>query len=377
MVGAFLQLDQRLSIITDGVEAAAALGMSGDLVRAFVPLRDACYETINEYLALSGQEARATPLGDVQRTMNRITDSIRSLDQFYERNSTQIEHARISYAAVPDEAARARAESDQLLERLGGLPADQLAYSSVKNALDQHDQARLQLEAAQLDVSGGGGDRAGLRSKAAALTAAVKKLRQAVDQAPSRAGEATAALASVRTRLSAVRNRSARMPETYSALLREFSAECSKDLVGHDRRSARDLEVAASEIDGAAAQVTQDPEAALAAITRARSVLANAEQLVDGVTDRLNELRAVQQDPPAAAGRIRFQIRDAQLLAVNLGLVKQWGSVLDAQVLRVDRAVATLTGRHPDYWGYLVDLRAISDFVTGVVSKMKDEARRS
>ena len=43
----------------------------------------------------------------------------------------------------------------------------------------------------------------------------------------------------------------------------------------------------------------------------------------------------------------------------------------------MDRAVATLTGRHPDYWGYLVDLRAISDFVTGVVNKMKDEARRS
>jgi chromosome segregation ATPase len=377
MVGAFLQLDQRLSIITDGVEAAAALGMSSELVRAFVPLRDACYDTINEYLALSGQDARATPLGDYQRTMNRITDSIRSLDQFYERNSTQIEHARISYASVPDEAARARTESDQLLERLGRLPADQLAYSSVKSALEQHDQARLDLEAAQLDVAGGGGDRAGLRNRAAALTAAVKKLRQAVDQAPSRAGEAAAALASVRTRLSAVRNRSARMPEAYSALLREFSAECSKDLVGHDRRSARDLEVAAAEIDSAAAQVTQDPESALAAITRARSVLANAEELVDGVTDRLNELRVVQKDPPAAAGRVRFQIRDAQLLAVNLGLVKQWGSVLDAQVLRVDRAVATLTGRHPDYWGYLVDLRAISDFVTGVVSKMKDEARRS
>jgi hypothetical protein len=377
MVGAFLQLDQRLSIITDGVEAAAALGMSSELVRAFVPLRDACYDTINEYLALSGQDAPATPLGDYQRTMNRITDSIRSLDQFYERNSTQIEHARISYASVPDEAARARTESDQLLERLGRLPADQLAYSSVKSALEQHDQARLDLEAAQLDVAGGGGDRAGLRNRAAALTAAVKKLRQAVDQAPSRAGEAAAALASVRTRLSAVRNRSARMPEAYSALLREFSAECSKDLVGHDRRSARDLEVAAAEIDSAAAQVTQDPESALAAITRARSVLANAEELVDGVTDRLNELRVVQKDPPAAAGRVRFQIRDAQLLAVNLGLVKQWGSVLDAQVLRVDRAVATLTGRHPDYWGYLVDLRAISDFVTGVVSKMKDEARRS
>jgi hypothetical protein len=85
----------------------------------------------------------------------------------------------------------------------------------------------------------------------------------------------------------------------------------------------------------------------------------------------------VQKDPSAAAGKVRFQVRDAQLLAVNLGLVEQWGSVLDAQVLRVDRAVATLTGRHPDYWGYLVDLRAISDFVTGVVNKMKDEARRS
>ena len=377
MVSAFLQLDQRLSIITDGVEAAAALGMSAELVRAFAPVREACYATINDYLTVSGQDAATTTLGDVQRTMTRIVEAIQLLDRFYERNSTQIEHARISYAAVPDEAARARTQSDQLLTRLSTLPAEQLSYSSVKTAREQHDRARSQLEAAQLDVSGGGGDRAGLRNRAAALVAATEKLSQAVDRAPTRVGEATAALASVRTRLSAVRNRSARMPEAYSALLREFSAACSKDLIGHDQRSARDIDAAAVEIDTAAEEMKSDPEAALAAITRARSALANAEQLVDGVTDRLNELRVVQKDPPAAAGRVRFQIRDAQLLAVNLGLVEQWGSVLDAQVLRVDRAVATLTGRHPDYWGYLVDLRAISDFVTGVVNKMKDEARRS
>lgn len=376
MVSAFLQLDQRLSIISDGVEAAEVLGLGGELVRSFTPIRGACYETINQYLTLSGSDVAQAPLADYQRTTSQITDSIRSLDRFYERNSTQIEHARISYAAVPEQAAQVRTESDQLAEQLMELSPDQLSYESVKTAVQQHDQVRLELEAAELRVSQGEGDRAILKARSAALGEAVTKLRQAIAEAPGKTNEAKAALASVRTRLSAVRNRSARMPESYSALLREFSAKSSKDLVGHDRRSSLALERAANEIDLAARLIRDDPESALDAIARTRTVLAEAEELVDGVTDRLNELRVVQHDPPAAAGRVRFQIRDAQLLAVNLGLVKEWGSVLDAQVLRVDRAVEGLGGRNPDYWGYLVDLRAISDFITGVVSKMKNEARR-
>ncbi|HEY9316146.1 hypothetical protein [Williamsia sp.] len=374
MVSGFLELDQRLSILADGVDAAAALGLSEDLVRSFSPIRDACYETINQYLALSSTDTTA-PIADYQRISSQITESIHRLDRFYELHSTQIEHARTAYGAIPDEAARVRRESDQLADQLGALSPDQLGYGSVKAAVQQHDQVRLQFEAAQLHVSQGG-DRAELQAQTAAMRASIKKLQQAIAEAPSKIGEARAALASVRTRLAAVRNRNERMPEAYSALLREFSAACSADLIGHDRRSAQDLLRASAEIDTAATKLESDPEASLAAVTRARKVLADAEELVDGVTDRLNELRDVRRDPPAAAGRVRFQIRDAQLLAVNLGLVKQWGSVLDAQVLRVDRAVAALTGRHPDYWGYLVDLRTISDFVTGVVSKMKDEARR-
>ncbi len=164
--------------------------------------------------------------------------------------------------------------------------------------------------------------------------------------------------------------------EAYSALLREFSAQCSRDLVGHERRSAQDLELASSEIDSAASALEIRSRSCARCRHPGSSTPVGGRGIGGRGHDRLNELRVVQQDPPAAAGRVRFQIRDAQLLAVNLGLVKQWGSVLDAQVLRVDRAVAALTGRHPDYWGYLVDLRAISDFVSGVVSKMKDEARR-
>ena len=374
MVAGFLELDQRLSILADGVDAAADLGLSPELIRSFAPIRDDCYETINQYLALSDPDATAS-LADYQKTSDRITKSIQRLDRFYEQNSTQIEHARTAYAAIPDEAVRVRQESDRLVDQLGGLTAGQLGYGSVKTAVAQFDQAQHRLEAAQLQVSQGG-DRAALQASTAAMRAAIEKLQQAIAEAPGKEGQARAALASVRTRLAAVRNRSARMPEAYSALLREFSAACSADLIGDDQRSAADLQRAEAEIDTAARELASDPEASLAAITRARAVLAEAEQLVDGVTDRLNELRVVRQDPSAAAGRVRFQIRDAQLLAVNLGLVKQWGSVLDAQVLRVDRAVAALTGRHPDYWGYLVDLRAISDFVTGVVNKMKDEARR-
>jgi hypothetical protein len=52
-------------------------------------------------------------------------------------------------------------------------------------------------------------------------------------------------------------------------------------------------------------------------------------------------------------------------------LVAEWGSVLDAQVDRIDRACAALEGVHPDYWTYMSDLEAIDRFIIGVVDRMR------
>ena len=106
-------------------------------------------------------------------------------------------------------------------------------------------------------------------------------------------------------------------------------------------------------------------------MTQARQHLSDAEQLVDAVTDRVRLLRAVKADPKETENKVRFKLRDAQQLAINRGLVAEWGSVLDAQLARIDRAGSALTGAHPDYWSYLQDLDAISDFIAGVIERMR------
>ena len=106
-------------------------------------------------------------------------------------------------------------------------------------------------------------------------------------------------------------------------------------------------------------------------IAAIRAELSRAEELVDAVTARLATLRSVRQNPGAKVDEVRFRLRDAQHLAVQRGLTAEWGSVLDSQLSRIDRAVDALTGVHPDYWAYVRDLDAVSTFIAGVVDRMR------
>jgi hypothetical protein len=119
-----------------------------------------------------------------------------------------------------------------------------------------------------------------------------------------------------------------------------------------------------------------NPEHALALMADARVHLAEAEACVDAVTDRLTTLRAVRADPTEKERQVRFRLKDAQMFAVNHGLVAEWGSVLDAQLARIERAAASLTGTHPDYWSYVMQLDSVSAFIAEVVEKMRTQAGR-
>jgi hypothetical protein len=177
---------------------------------------------------------------------------------------------------------------------------------------------------------------------------------------------------SVATRISAVATRAEQLGPARSALLREFSAACSNDLLDNDRVAAAQSAAAETELQGARAEITSGrPESALAHCTRARKNLREADDAVDAVTDRLRLLREVRANPAEIANKVRFRLRDAQQLAMQRGLVDEWGSVLDAQVERIDRACAALDGVHPDFWTYLTDLEAIGSFIAGVVDRMR------
>ncbi|SIR89841.1 serine/threonine-protein kinase [Williamsia sterculiae] len=367
LVAAFLQLDQRLSSIAEDADASEALHPDATLRQDFAPLREHCYRVVEEYLELTNRE-NAHPVDETAfaRCSDDIHQAIESLDDFRRRHVGRLETARRELADVPRAAQAARTAADAELGAAVALPEPARSYRSVTRAAEAVDAARVELDAARHPSD--------VRGATSRLESAATALRTATAAAPTLSEAARRALASVRTRLSAAQTRAAGMPEAYSALLREFSEPCSVDLAGHDRSAAERMAAGERLIARAAALVPGDPDAALDAITEARSELGVADDLVDSVTDRLNELRAVRADPDGPAGRTRFQIRDAQLLAVSRGQVAQWGSVLDAQQDRVDRAGAALQGRHPDYWAYLTELNRISAFVADVVDKMR--ARR-
>ncbi|MEH3156444.1 MAG: hypothetical protein PGN29_14270 [Gordonia paraffinivorans] len=375
MVRAFLDLDRRLSVIDDGVDAARDLGLHPDLVDAFVSLRDEVYATIDDYLRLSGEPDPTAPapvptVADLQRCTAALHDRATRLDTFYERHATAIEHSRSAAAALPTRVTQATQAAEQALAAVDGLAPAVRSYASVRAAVRDTEVA---LDAAlQARTQGHPGDVARATER---LVATTEALRGAVDRAPGRTAEVRRALASVRTRRSAVATRAERLPDAYSALLREFSAACSEDVVGDDRRGREALARADDHIRAAAASADSDPDAAASEITAARDDLARAEGFVDGVTHRLELLRSVRDDPGAVERRTRFAIRDAQLLAVDRRLVARWGSVIDAAARRVDRAVEGLTGRHPDYLAYVRELDSVADFVADVVAKMKSGAR--
>ncbi|MGZ8179601.1 hypothetical protein ACXVUM_16855 [Williamsia sp. SKLECPSW1] len=375
MVRVFLDLDRRLSVIDDGVDAARALRLHPDLVDAFGPVRDEVYATIDDYLRLSAEPDVGAPAPqpsqvDIDRCTAALREQATRLDSFYDRYATAIEHSRSAAAAVPTRATQASRSADEALAAVTGLPAEAQDYASVRSAVADTEAARDGLARAR--TQGTDAETAGATER---LVAATQALRTAIERAPGRAGEVTRALASVRTRRSAAATRAERLPDAYSALLREFSAACSEDVVGDDRRGREALDVADEHIRAAAAKAASHPDAASVEIAAAREDLARAEAYVDGVTDRLELLRSVRDDPGAVEQRTRFAIRDAQLLAVDRRVVPRWGSVIDAAARRVDLAVAGLTGRHPDYLAYVEELDSVAEFVADVVTKIKSGAR--
>jgi hypothetical protein len=46
---------------------------------------------------------------------------------------------------------------------------------------------------------------------------------------------------------------------------------------------------------------------------------------------------------------------------------------LDESVARLERAIATLEGRHPDYWHFLTETEAVRQTVARVVAAIREE----
>ncbi|RDB46556.1 hypothetical protein DVB87_17710, partial [Tsukamurella tyrosinosolvens] len=165
------------------------------------------------------------------------------------------------------------------------------------------------------------------------------------------------------------------LADTRSALLREFSAACSTDLVDNDKVAARESAAAEEALSTAALRLREStPDLALEQVGVARDHLDTADAAVNAVGERLRTLRAAKADPAAVAARTRFALRDAQHLAVQKQQVHRWGTVLDAQHARIERAIADLDRVHPDYWQYLQTLADVDRMIADAVDRMRGRA---
>ncbi|MFC4373974.1 hypothetical protein ACFO5K_07640 [Nocardia halotolerans] len=366
-------MDRRQTAAEAGVAASEQVFPDRRVGAVWEPVRARCYAAAGEYLSFTDEldtaEATSAPVPDgparADALVRRLHEAARGVDEFYHAHRAGLEHAASVRATVPQLLTQVRAEGQRALAAaessgFGGYPSVAAGVGRLNEALRTASSVDPQTEVAAA------------RAAAAEVQDATAELSEVLAQAPSRATAATNALASVTTRLAAVRNRADALGPAYSALLREFNAASSADLTDNERQSRHDIEAADRELVAArGAAAAGDPETALDLTATARTHLTEAEQLVDAVTRRLELLRGVRADPEAQARTVRFRLRDAQMLAVDRGLVGEWGSVLDAQAERLDRITAGLTGRHPDYWAYVTELNTVADFIGGVVERMR------
>ncbi|GGK53808.1 hypothetical protein GCM10011591_27030 [Nocardia camponoti] len=339
---------------------------------AWEPVRTRCYAAAGAYVSFTEEldvaEAAGTAMPDGQAradaVVRELTDAARTVDEFYRVNGDGLAEAARVRGAIGQVVAQARAEGEAALATARGSSHGN--YPSVVAGVAELTEALVTLPANPESAVGAA------RSGAARVRQAVEELSNALAQAPFRATAATNAIASVTTRIAAVRTRAEALAPAYSALLREFNAASSSDLTNNERNSERAIDAADAALEQArVAAGRNEPETALDLTATARAHLTDAERLIDAVTRRLDLLREVRADPAAQARAVRFRLRDAQMLAVDRGLVGEWGSVLDAQVERLDRIGSGLTGRHPDYWAYVTELETVAEFIAGVVDRMR------
>lgn len=381
----FLELENRQSEIDSAVQASSEIYPRHELARRWELVREVCYGAAAAYLAAIGgpdnpssREGSAThgpggsgTLAVIDQSQKLLDAAVTAVAEFDERHRMELRAAIYEAGDVRRGIEQATTVCDRAEQLLAAADARYTGYPSVIAAAAELGEARRMLAA---EAMANRLPRA--REASARVQSAATRLRSALADAPGTGLRAQQAVSSARTRLEAVINRSTTIRPNFSVLLREFPGASSNDLSANGERSTRDITIANDFIGQAGYAVSHNrPEEALDLTRNARQHLANAEQLVDAVADRLELLRQLRADPTDKERRVRFELREAQRLAVALGGVEQWASVLDAQVARIDRIVEQIAVRRPDFWAYAQALDEVSKFIAVTVSKIRRDVR--
>ncbi|WP_314172986.1 hypothetical protein [Streptomyces winkii] len=311
--------------------------------------------------------------------------------------------ARAELARARQELERVRGELQRFGESLGPLlsqaetqlarlaPAVERAKQSLiaaSNALDATRESGLKADdlAARLaalspdltklnEGAGQHGVQETLR-RADHVVREAEAVRGEAERLPERAKEIDKRLASLRTRTQALNTRAGQVEPILSELRRRFSAACWQDLQQVPDQAARSVRQAEEKLaEGRKAREEQRWADATSQLSTVRALLNAADEAIKAAGDRLQRLNEVSFDQTKEVERTRFAIRDAQRLAMAGRSTPDpsHAGPLDDAVARVDRAVAGLTGRHPDYWHLLTELDAVKETVQRVVEQIREQ----
>ncbi|MGV9286176.1 hypothetical protein [Streptomyces sp. NPDC003719] len=311
--------------------------------------------------------------------------------------------ARTDLTAAKDELGRVKQELDRFAEGLGPLlgkaetqlarlaPAVERARQALLAASDALDAVRgaglkaddlaarlatLGPELTRLNQGAGQHGVPQTLERAERVTREAESVRAEAERLPERAAETDHRLVSLRTRAQALTTRAGQVEPVLSELRRRFTAACWQDLQHVPDQAGETVRQAERKL--AEAQRARDEQRwpdATALLSTVRALLNGTDEAVSAAGDRLRQLNAVQKDPQQEIERTRFAIRDAQRLAMAGRNTPdpRHARPLDDAVARLERAVTTLEGRHPDYWHFLTETDAVRRTVADVVAHIREE----
>ncbi|MGV9990123.1 hypothetical protein [Streptomyces sp. NPDC003374] len=321
----------------DDLEAAAAARARAELTRA----KD---ELENVKLELDRFSAGLGPLlGKAETQLARLAPAVERARQALRGASDALDAVRGSGLRADDLAARLAALSPELTKLNQGA-----GQHGVQPTLERAERVAREAEA--------------IRAEAGRL--------------PERAAEIDHRLVSLRTRAQALTTRAGQVEPVLSELRRRFTAACWQDLQQVPRQAADSVRQAEGKLQEAqAARQAQRWPDATALLSTVRALLNATDEAVSAAGDRLARLNAVQKDPQAEIERTRFAVRDAQRLAMTGRTTPdpRHARPLDEAVARLERAVAGLEGRHPDYWHFLTETEAVRATAARVVTQIREE----
>lgn len=311
--------------------------------------------------------------------------------------------ARTALTGAKDELGRVKQDLDRFESGLGPLlgkaetqlarlaPAVERARQGLlaaSNALDAVRQSGLRADDLAARLAALGPELTKLNQGAGAhgvpqtLERAERVAREAEavrvesERLPERAAEIDHRLVSLRTRAQALTTRAGQVEPVLSELRRRFTAACWQDLQHVPDQAEQNVAQAEQKLrEARAARDEQRWPDATSLLSTARALLNSTDESVSAAGDRLRRLNAVQKDPQQEIDRTRFAVRDAQRLAMAGRNTPdpRHARPLDDAVARLERAIGTLEGRHPDYWHFLTETEAVRQSVTRVVTQIRDE----